>query len=170
MLCHRLLMVDSSEPTVVDDIDRQVLRTLQENGRAPNSALAAEAGLTPTPMLQRLKRLEQTGVIRKYMAIVDPVAAGCPTLAFVHVTLKSHELGLHKSFVDLVQKLDEVLECHHIAGEEDFLLKVAVPDIPALEHFLLHRISTSKSIGRVKTTFVLSSSKKDSPLPIHPAR
>lgn len=166
MLCHIYFMVDSTEAVAIDDIDRQVLRTLQENGRASNAALAAEAGLTPTPMLQRLKRLEQGGVIRKYMAVVDPAAVGCGTLAFIHVTLKSHEIGLHKSFVELVQKLDEVLECHHIAGEEDFLLKVAVPDIPALEHFLLHRISTSKAIGRVKTTFVLSSSKKDSPLPI----
>lgn len=160
-------MVNSAETSALDDIDRQVLRSLQENGRASNSALAAEAGLTPTPMLQRLKRLEQSGAIQKYMAIVDPVAAGCPTVAFISVTLKSHELGLHKSFVDLVQTLEEVLECHHIAGEEDFLLKVAVPDIPALEHFLLHRISTSKAIGRVKTTFVLSSSKKHTPLPIH---
>ncbi|MFO0616840.1 MAG: Lrp/AsnC family transcriptional regulator [Polyangiaceae bacterium] len=156
-----------AESTVtLDAIDRQVLRTLQEDGRIANNALAQSVGLTPTPMLQRLKRLEQSGAIEKYVAIVDPAAAGCPTLAFIHVTLKSHELGLHKSFVDLVQKLDEVLECHHIAGDEDFLLKVAVPDIPALEHFLLHRISTSKAIGRVKTTFVLSSSKKNSPLPV----
>lgn len=150
----------------LDDIDRQVLRALQQNGRMASNALASEVGLTPTPMLQRLKRLEQSGAIQKYMAIVDPVAAGCPTVAFISVTLKSHEIGLHKSFVDLVQTLDEVIECHHIAGEEDFLLKVAVPDIPALEHFLLHRISTSRAIGRVKTTFVLSSSKKNSPLPV----
>lgn len=131
-----------------------------------NSALADAVGLTPTPMLQRIKKLEQSGVIQKYMAIVDPALVGRPTLAFVHVTMKTHGLANHQKFLTLVESLPEVLECHHLAGEEDFLLKVAVRDIAELEHFLLHRISTSSVIGRVKTTFVLSSSKKSSPIPV----
>ncbi len=131
-----------------------------------NSALADAVGLTPTPMLQRIKKLEQSGVIKRYTAILDPALVGRPTLAFVHVTLKSHGLPNHRTFLSLVEGLPEVLECHHIAGEEDFLLKVAVRDIAELEHFLLHRLSTSTVIGRVKTTFVLSSSKSNAPIPV----
>jgi len=131
-----------------------------------NAALAEAVGLTPTPMLQRMKKLEQSGVIRRYTAVVDLALIGRPTLAFVHVTLKSHGLANHQKFLDVVRDLPEVLECHHIAGEEDFLLKVAVRDIAELERFLLHRISTSGVIGRVKTTFVLSSSKSSAPVPV----
>jgi Lrp/AsnC family leucine-responsive transcriptional regulator len=159
-------MVDSTSAGALDKIDREILRLLQENGRMTNAALADVVGLTPTPMLQRIKKLEQSGVIKRYMAIVDHAAVGRPTLAFVHVTLKQHGLPNHQRFIDIVATLPEVLECHHIAGEEDFLLKVAVRDIAELERFLLHRISTSSVIGRVKTTFVLSSSKSSSPVPV----
>lgn len=129
-----------------------------------NAALAEAIGLTPTPMLQRIRKLEQSGVIRRYAAVVDPAKVGRGVTAFVHVTLKSHGLSMHQKFLDRVQGLEEVLECHHIAGDEDFLLKVAVRDIAELENFLLHRISTSEVIGRVKTTFVLSTSKAWSPV------
>lgn len=156
-----------AEPTVasdLDEIDRRILALLQENGRITNTALAEAVGLTPTPMLQRVKKLEQSGVITGYRAVVDPVKVGRPVLAFVEVTLKSHGLPVHKKLLDLVADLEEVLECHHIAGEEDFLLKVAVGDIADLEHFLLQRLSTSGVIGRVKTTFVLSSAKTGGPV------
>lgn len=131
-----------------------------------NAALAEAVGLTATPMLQRIKKLEQSGVIRKYMAVVDPALVGRSTLAFVHVTLRNHSLVFHSKFLSLVNDLPEVIECHHIAGQEDFLLKVAVRGIPELEHFLLNRISTSGLIGRVNTTFILSSSKVSAPIPV----
>lgn len=129
-----------------------------------NAALAEAVGLTPTPMLQRMRKLEQSGVITRYMAIVDPIKVGRAVLAFVHVTLKSHGLANHQKLIDLVAGLEEVIECHHIAGDEDFLLKVALRDIAELERFLLQRLSTSGVIGRVKTTFVLSSSKSMAPI------
>src|SRR4051794_37862152 len=110
-------MVESaSEETVdkiaLDKIDREILRLLQENGRMTNAALADLVGLTPTPMLQRIKKLEQSGVIKRYAAIVDLAAVGRPTLAFVHVTLKSHGLENHQRFLGMVATLPEVLECH----------------------------------------------------------
>ena len=129
-----------------------------------NAALAEAVGLTPTPMLQRMKKLEQSGVITRYMAVVDPTKVGRPILAFVHVTLKSHGLVVHQRFLDRVVDLPEVVECHHIAGEEDFLVKVAVRDIAELESFLLQRLSTSDVIGRVKTTLVLSTKKSNAPI------
>ncbi len=144
---------------LLDDIDRKIVRLLQENGRLTNAALAEAVGLTPTPMLARVRRLEESGVIQRYMAIVDPAAVGMGVTSYIHVSLKSHGLAIHTKFLELVDELPEVIECHHIAGDEDFLLKVAVANIAALEHFLLHRLSTSGVVGRVKTTLVLSSRK-----------
>lgn len=158
-------MADSSVEEGLDAIDREILRLLQDNGRMTNAALAEAVGLTPTPMLQRIRKLEQNGVITRYMAIVDPAKVGRPVLAFVHVTLKSHGLAMHQRFLERVDGLPEVIECHHIAGDEDFLLKVAMRDIAELETFLLQRISTSDVIGRVKTTLVLSSRKSMAPVP-----
>jgi DNA-binding Lrp family transcriptional regulator len=159
-------VVETTSAPALDEIDRQILRLLQENGRMTNAALAEAVGLTATPMLQRIKKLEQTGVIQKYMAIVDLALVGRPTLAFVHVTLRNHSLSNHEKFLGLVRELPEVIECHHLAGEEDFLLKISVRDIAELERFLLRRISTASAIGRVKTTFVLSSAKINAPIPV----
>lgn len=154
----------------LDDIDRTILTLLQEDGRMTNAALAEAAGLTPTPMLQRIKKLEQAGVIRRYMAVVDPVKVGRPIQAFVHVTLKNHTLPNHQRFLALVATLPEVLECHHIAGEEDFLLKVAMRDIAELESIILNQITGSGLVGRLKTTLVFSSAKTMAPIvPAAPA-
>lgn len=88
-----------AQDTRLDDIDRTILMLLQEDGRMTNTTLAEAVGLTPTPMLQRIKKLEQAGVIRRYMAVVDPVKVGRPIQAFVHVTLKNHTLPNHQRFL-----------------------------------------------------------------------
>lgn len=150
----------------LDAIDRQILGILQQNGRMTNSALAEAVGLTATPMLQRIKKLEQRGVITKYVALVDPASLGRSTMAFVLVKLSAHKLTTHEIFLATVRDMSEVLECHHIAGEDDFLLKVVVRDIREYEYFLLHRISRIPDIDRVKTTFVLSTSKNETAIPV----
>ena len=155
-----------AQDTRLDDIDRTILMLLQEDGRMTNAALAEAVGLTPTPMLQRIKKLEQAGVIRRYMAVVDPVKVGRPIQAFVHVTLKNHTLPNHLA---LASGLAEVLECHHIAGEEDFLLKVAMRDIAELEAVILNKITASGLVGRLKTTLVFSSNKSMAPIVPVPA-
>jgi Lrp/AsnC family leucine-responsive transcriptional regulator len=154
-----------AETVVLDGIDRAILRLLQQSGRMTNAALADAVGLTPTPMLQRIRKLEQLGVILRYAAVVDAEKVGRPVLAFVHVTLKSHEATVHQTLLDLVKDMPEVMECHHIAGDEDFLLKVAMQSIPELER-LLFRLGASGTIARIKTTFVLSSAKSSGPVPI----
>jgi DNA-binding Lrp family transcriptional regulator len=143
----------------LDETDRLLLRLLQENGRATNASLAEAAGITATPTLQRVRKLEQAGVITRYTAVVDPAKLGRPITAFVAVTLKSHKVAHHERFLELVATLPEVLECHHVAGDEDYLLKIAVGAIGDVERLLLHGLSASDVIGRVKTTFVLSSSR-----------
>ncbi|MGB5036413.1 MAG: Lrp/AsnC family transcriptional regulator [Blastocatellia bacterium] len=155
---------DASIP--LDAIDRRILRLLQENGRMTNTALAESVGLTATPLLQRIKKLEHRGVITKYVALVDPAALGRSTMAFVSVKLAAHKLATHEVFLATVHEMPEVLECHHIAGEDDFLLKVVVRDIREYEFFLLHRITGIPDIDRVKTTFVLSTSKNETAIPV----
>ena len=153
-------------PASLDAIDRHILRLLQDNGRMTNAALAEAVGLTPTPMLQRMKKLEQSGVIRRYAAIVDGASVGRGTTAYVQVKLAEHKLGTHQRFIEAAAGFPEVLECHHVAGEEDFLLKVVVRDIDEYERFLLHRLTRIQGIDRVKTTFVLSTSKSDTAVPV----
>jgi len=149
----------------LDEVDRAILTKLQDDGRMTNAALAEACGLTPTPMLQRIKKLEAAGVIRRFMAVVDPAKVGRPIVAFVHVTLKNHTLSNHQRFITLAEGLPEVLECHHLAGEEDFLLKVAMRDIQELESIILHPITGSGLVGRIKTTLVFSSAKTMAPVP-----
>ncbi|HVJ90498.1 MAG TPA: Lrp/AsnC family transcriptional regulator [Labilithrix sp.] len=155
-------MAESTTP--LDAIDRRIVSLLQRDGRMTNAALAEAVGLTPTPLIQRIRKLEQAGVIRGYAAVVDAAKVGRPVMAFVHVTLKNHGLEHHRRLVALVDSLASVLECHHIAGEEDFLLKVCVRDIAELEELLLRDLSTAGMVGRVKTTLVLSSSKPSAPV------
>lgn len=150
----------------LDETDRKILRLLQGNGRMTNAALADAVGLTATPLVQRIKKLEQRGVITGYSANIDPKAVGRGTMAFVHVKQAEHRLATHKKFLAAVADWPEVLECHHIAGEDDFLLKVVVRDIAEYEGFLLNRLAQLSGIDRVKTTFVLSSAKVATAIPI----
>jgi Lrp/AsnC family leucine-responsive transcriptional regulator len=152
--------------TALDEIDRKILKLLQKNGRMTNAALAEAVGLTATPMLQRIKKLEQRGVIRGYAALVDPAAVGRGTTAYVLVKQSIHDLDTHARFVEAMGEYSEVLECRHIAGEEDYLLKVVVRDIAEYERFLLHRLTKVPGIDRVKTIFVLSTSKEETAVPI----
>jgi DNA-binding Lrp family transcriptional regulator len=165
-MVDRAIHQPNSGVVELDDLDRRILEILQANGRTTNAALAEAVGLTATPMLQRIKKLEQRGVIRGYTARLDRAALGLGILAYVHVQMAEHRLEAHRAFVEAIGGFDEVLECHHISGEEDFLLQVAVKDIAAYEAFLLHGLSKIAGIGRVKTTFVLSSPKVETPLPV----
>jgi DNA-binding Lrp family transcriptional regulator len=154
------------EHTRLDSIDRQILRHLQVDGRVSFSSLAERVGLTTTPLRQRVDKLRAAGVIRGFSATIDPVSVGRSTMAFILVTLRDHSRKSHDRFVEGASAMRDVLEIHHIAGEEDFLLKVVVPDVMGLEALLLERLTPIEAISRVKTTFVLSTAKTDAPIPI----
>ena|SRR5688572_13246762 len=150
----------------LDATDKQILRLLQADGRMTNAALAEALGLTPTPTLQRVRKLEEAGILQRYVAIVDRARVGRSTLVWVNVTLQEHQLATHTAFVDAVVAFDEVMEVHHVAGEEDFVLKVLVSDIAEYEDFLLHKLTQVPGIDRVKSTFVLSTRKSETAIPI----
>src|SRR5258708_24432911 len=107
----------------VDSTDARILNLLQEAGSITISDLAEKIGLTPAPTLERVRKLEREGSIRKYVALVDQAKLGKPVTAFVSVIMRSPGQQTAEAFHKAVSRLPEVLECHHIAGEEDYLLK-----------------------------------------------
>ena len=150
----------------VDAIDRQILDILQREGRITNAELATRVGLTPGPTLSRVNKLESMGLIRSYVAILDRNKLGLGVTAFVSIILKQHGKASSLAFVEAMKTLPEVLECHHIAGEEDYLLKVVAASPADYEEFVLDKLSELPEVLRVNTTFVLSSPKSLTALPL----
>jgi len=130
-----------------------------------NTELAKRVGLTPAPTLERVRRLERDGIIRKYVALVDQAKLGKPVTAFVSVIMRSHGQRTSDAFRKAVARLAEVLECHHIAGDQDFLLKVVAASPLDYEPFVLERLTKIAGIEKINTTFVLSSPKVETRIP-----
>ena len=150
----------------MDKIDRKILAVLQADARASLQEIGQAVGLSPSPCWGRIKKMEEAGVIQGYTARIDPELVGRGTLAFVGIKQVDHQTASHHRFLEEVAGLPEVLEVHHVAGEEDFLLKVAVRDMRAYEHFLLESLARIPGLDRVRTTFVLSTPVSGAPLPI----
>lgn len=143
----------------LDETDKRILELLQKNSRITNASLAAEVGISPPAMLERVKRLENAGIIKQYVALVDHEKVGQGTMAFVTVSLAVHQLSSIDEFTKKMEELDEVLECYHIAGGDDFILKVALKNIQEYERFVLDKLTVIKGVNRLNTTFVLSTMK-----------
>jgi DNA-binding Lrp family transcriptional regulator len=142
-----------------DSIDMKILDILQSNSNITNAQLASEIGTSASGMLDRVKRLETSGVIKKYVALVDPEKAGRGVIALVSVSLTAHKMNAFDTFTQKIKKIEEVLECYHTAGDEDFVLKVAVKDIQEYETFILKKLTLIEGVNKVKTNFVLSTVK-----------
>jgi Lrp/AsnC family leucine-responsive transcriptional regulator len=150
----------------LDIADRRILGVLQDRGRIPNVQLAAEVGLSPSAVLERVRKLEERGVIERYVALVDHKRVGLGTVAFVAVSLNLHQKDSIENFHRFVARCAKVLECHHVAGTEDYLLKVFSRDIDDYEHFLLDELTRTQGIDRVRTMFVLSTLKRETAIPL----
>ncbi|MCW5942151.1 MAG: Lrp/AsnC family transcriptional regulator [Fimbriimonadaceae bacterium] len=149
----------------LDDIDLDILRRLQRNGRVSNAELAREVNLSPPSTLQRVRRLERSGVVRAYGALVDAAEVGLGVTVFVHVTLSLHQDKPIEGFREYVRRLPEVLECHNVSGDCDFLLKVVSEDIAAYESFVRGKLSRAPGVERLRSSFVLSTAKHTLELP-----
>ena len=143
----------------IDDIDKKILDILQSNSNITNTLLASEVGISPPAMLERVKRLEKSGILKGYVALVDYDIAGQGITALVSVSLAIHEVASLDIFTQKVCEIEEVLECFHVAGDEDFLLKVVVPDIKAYRTFVVDKLTIVPGVNRIKTTFVLDTVK-----------
>jgi Lrp/AsnC family leucine-responsive transcriptional regulator len=154
------------EAVKLDAIDVEILRILQSEAKITNTALAKRIGISPPSTLERVKKLEARGVIRKYAALLDAGAVGKGTVALVAVTLREHGSGPLVTLKEQISEFAEVLSCWHTAGDEDFILKVVVEDMNAYEQFVTHRLSSLPHIGRIRTTFVLSTVKESTEFPL----
>ena len=149
----------------IDKIDEKILSILQKDGRISNAELARQIKMSPPPTLERVKKLERNGVIQKYVALADPVKLGLTCFTYVEVTLVRHGREGVERFMQAITQLDEVMECHHITGGADFLLKVASQDIPGYEDFVLHKLTALPEVQHLKTMVVLSTLKHETSLP-----
>lgn len=151
---------------MLDSTDIQLLRRIQTEGRATQRSLAEETGIAPSTAMERLRRLEESGVIRGYSADLDPGAVGLPTAAFVTVTLAPHTSEQVHAFSAAVAAIPEVLEAWHLTGKSDFLLHVQLPAVSDLEALLTDRLASLPGVARMTTSLVLSETKPRSPLPL----
>ena len=141
----------------LDRIDLKILRDLQNQGRITNVDLASSAGISSPPCLRRVRALEETGCIRGYHADVNPDALGFGVIVFAHVGLHSQaEAGL-VAFEDLIAKWPEVRECHMLAGETDFLLKVVAHDWDSYQRFLTTRLTPAPNVSVIKSSLAIRS-------------
>lgn len=147
-------------------LDIRILEILQTQGRIPNVQLAAEVGLSPSAVLERVRKLEERGIIERYVTLLDNRKIGLGTIAFVGVTLHHHQAGAIQSFHRFVRERDKVLECYHLAGAEDYILKVYARDIDDYEHFLLNDLTKTRGVDKVTTMFVLSTLKRETAMPL----
>ena len=150
----------------LDDIDKQILNILQENGRITNAELANRVGMSPPPMLERVRKLENKGIIKKYVALIDPDSVSKGTMALVSVSLDRHRIRSIDQFTQAIDTLPEVMECYHITGEDDYLLKVAVKDINEYEDFILKKLTKLPALSKIKTSFILSTVKYETKFPV----
>lgn len=150
----------------LDELDRTLLRALQEDARLSNVELARRVDLSATGLHKRLRRLEESGVITRYIALIDREAVGYDMLCFVQVTLQRHEPDAVENFRREVQSMPEVLECHHLTGEFDYLLKVIVRNQKHLEQFILHTLTPVRGMDKIRTSLVLSELKNSAAIPL----
>jgi DNA-binding Lrp family transcriptional regulator len=150
----------------LDEIDRQILHLLQENSRITSTELARQVNLSTPGLQKRLKKLEESGVIDRYVTLVNREALGLDLLCFAQVTLAHHQPECVGLFCSLVRELPEVLECHHLTGEFDYLLKVVVADHQHLEKLLSEKITQLPGVDRIRTNIVLSEIKASTSLPL----
>ncbi|MBX5476728.1 MAG: Lrp/AsnC family transcriptional regulator [Clostridia bacterium] len=148
----------------MDDIDRYLADHLQRDARASWSELGRAVGLTGPAVAERVRKLERMGWIQGYHAHLNPARWGFGLMAFVAVTISAPEY--YPGFLAAIAGRPEVLECHHVTGDDSYLLKVTVPDTTHLETFIMEVLKTLPGVQRTRTTIVMSSPKEWSPLPL----
>lgn len=150
----------------LDRTDRKLLEILQDHGRMQNSDLARKLNLSPAPSLRRLQRLETTGVITRYAAIVDPKKIGLGVTAHLDVMLDKQAEHARSTFRKAVQRWPEVLTCYALTGQWDYSLKVVARDLDQYAHFLMEKVLALPVVVNVQSAFVLETVKDTTALPL----
>ena len=159
-----------SEAAALDKLDRAILRLLQENGRETYDVIGAQVGLSASAVLRRVKRMEEAGVIARYVALVSPQVVGLGLTAYINVRLEKHTESHKRNPMDLfraaVQAWPEVVECAALTGEMDFILVVLVQDMAHYSRFILETLLKHPSVQDCKTSFVLDRVKATTAVPL----
>jgi len=151
----------------LDGIDTRILDLLQHDARVTTKELADKLGLTITPVSVRIKKLEEAGYIKRYVAILDRDKIGKSLIAFTSIQLREHSQIALRTFEQKSVKFKEVMECYRLTGNFDFLLKIAIRDMKEYNDFLMNKLATLPNIGSVQTYFVLSEGKSETAYPLN---
>jgi Lrp/AsnC family leucine-responsive transcriptional regulator len=145
----------------MDAIDKRILMVLQNDAKANIKMIAEKSGLSVSPTFARIKKLEQLGYIKKYVALLDEVKIGKSIQVFCQVTLSIHSKEVIDNFKKQIAKLHDVMGCYHVSGNYDFLLKIAVKDMNEYQQFAVEKLSIIEGISNVQSTFVLEEIKNE---------
>lgn len=151
-----------------DATDRAILDFLQKDAFLTTKEMAAQLHLTPTPVFERVKRLEREGFIQRYAALLNRKRIGYPMLVFCDVSLKEHNRDFLLRFEQQIAVLPEVVECHHITGAFDYLLKVVARDMDDYHLFIKEKLAVLENIGKVQSHFVMTEVKNTTTFPVLP--
>lgn len=158
-------MTDDSTKRL-DSADLSILRELQEDASLSNVELARRVHLSPSPCLARVKALQARGLIRKYVALLDAQQLGLHLNVFISISLKQQSRSALQEFEGRIAARDEVMECYLMTGDADYLLRVAVPDMPALERFILEQLSPIAQVEKIRSSFALKQVRYKTALPL----
>ena len=150
----------------LDAIDIRLLKLLQKNSNITTKELANKVNLSPTPVFERIKKLEKSGFIKKYVAILDAELLNKSLTVFCNITLKEHTKKIGNQFVNDIKNVKEITECYNVSGDYDFLLKVVVKDMKHYQNFVLNHLGEIKNIGSAHSTFVMGEIKHSYAVPI----
>ncbi|MBQ9584265.1 MAG: Lrp/AsnC family transcriptional regulator [Bacteroidales bacterium] len=147
--------------TILDKTDINILKALQENARITNKELAAKVHLSPSPVYERLKRLENEGYIEKYTAVLNAEKLNLGFIVFCSVKLQKLNTDIAGDFVEKIRQIPEVTECYNISGEYDYLLKIHAPDMKYYNQFILNVLGRIESLGSIQSSFVMNPVKQN---------
>ncbi|MBP3755733.1 MAG: Lrp/AsnC family transcriptional regulator [Prevotella sp.] len=150
----------------LDEIDLQILRTLQKNAKLTTKELADAVHLTPTPVFERQKRLERQGYIKRYVAVLNPDKMGLGLMVFCKVKLKQINHEIADAFARRIVRIPEVTECYNTSGSYDYLLKVRAADMKQYQEFVLNKLGEIEHLASIESTFVMSEVKQDNGIPV----
>lgn len=151
---------------MIDTTDKSILRMLQHNSKLTIKEIASKLNLTPTPIFERIKRLEKENYITSYRAVINRKKIGLSLLVFCNISLNQHEASFIAKFEKDIQQFTEVIECYHIGGMFDYLIKVVVDDMDVYQNFVAKRLASLDNIAQVQSAFVMTEVKSTATLPI----
>jgi len=150
----------------IDNMDRKILRLLQSDASLSATAIGEQVGLSQSPCWRRIQRMKDSGLIREQGLVIDRRKLGFDTMVFAHVKLTAHGRSKVAEFGDTIRQFPEVLECHLLLGQVDFLLRIVTPDLQAYERFFFERLSQLPDVQEVTSSIALTEVKHTTQLPI----